>query len=992
MFACWFLWGLSCPISVQAGGSGLNVLVVANQASSNSCLLANYFCEQRGLPAEHLVRITWPNGNTAWTATDFTNHLLVPLLDALVTRGLTNQIDYVVLSMDIPFRTTTIGGTENSTTAALFYGLREAALAGEGGVTNSYAGSEAEFRPAQPRHDTQPAFLTTMLTAHTLEEAKTLVDQGVASDGTQPAAPVLLVKSSDPVRNIRYSRFDDVILNARLAGSAEFSRINSDSTAGLSGLLGYATGLANFTLPPGMFNPGAIGDSLTSFGGIIFGPNSQTSLLAFVAAGATGSYGTVAEPSADIRKFPDPMVYFYQRRGFSLAECYYQSLRAPYLGLIVAEPLAAPFALPGSGSWSFPPANAELSGTIELALNFVSHDSQRPLQQIDLFVDGKYFRTLTHAVPRANDQLYLGLNGYSLNYAVPTNATLTSIASNLAALINSGEVTGATHVQAGAHGDRIELQSTATNHQSFPFYVTSPFGLSTTQMFFRVAYLSESHPPTLKLQPSGSGGALQLRIAAPTALHYVVQASTNLRHWVPVFTNATSGSVVFQDPDHTNFPHRFYRVRGPVPNQPPALWIADPLAGAGLPLRLESQPGQPSALFASTNGIDWTALATNPSGGTLDFLDAAYRNYAHRFYRGQLVNPPLPDLSVVPVGVTTLARIDHARQPYRVEFSTNGTIWNGIVTNFHYQEMQTTAGSVALAGQTPTTFLRASRATFLTGNAFGVLPCTFLAGTLTPGAWVQFTFTKTNGAMVDVAVTNHTGTPGATNLAYKLYSAINAHEALQGGDGVVAEDFHVNAGNQSLFNLRARRPGYEAARITVVSKGSGYATGVAVSPAASCPLLANAADLQPRNHLYVSTGALQLGGVFPLDTTDLSDGYHELTAVAYEGTSVRTQTRATVPVRIRNTALSATLTLLDLTNQAPASACYHVQVTANDPSVRRTTLYSTGGVIGMASNNAAPVFEVAGTNLWAGRHPFYAVVETATGRTFRTRTEWIRLR
>ena len=107
----------------------MNVLVVANQASSNSCLLANYFCEQRGLPAEHLVRITWPNGNTAWTATDFTNHLLVPLLDALVTRGLTNQIDYVVLSMDIPFRTTTIGGTENSTTAALFYGLREAALA-----------------------------------------------------------------------------------------------------------------------------------------------------------------------------------------------------------------------------------------------------------------------------------------------------------------------------------------------------------------------------------------------------------------------------------------------------------------------------------------------------------------------------------------------------------------------------------------------------------------------------------------------------------------------------------------------------------------------------------------------------------------------------------------------------------------------------------------------------------------------------------------------
>src|SRR5208283_4170114 len=114
---------------------------------------------------------------------------------------------------------------------------------------------------------------------------------------------------------------------------------------------GYETGLAQFSVPPSTFVSGAIADSLTSFGGIIFGSNSQTNLLAFIDAGAAGSYGTVAEPGNETQNFPNPQDYFYQARGFSLAENYYQSINVPYLGLIVAEPLAAPFARTGVGVW-----------------------------------------------------------------------------------------------------------------------------------------------------------------------------------------------------------------------------------------------------------------------------------------------------------------------------------------------------------------------------------------------------------------------------------------------------------------------------------------------------------------------------------------------------------------------------------------------------------------------------------------------------------------
>src|SRR3954451_5712585 len=88
---------------LQAGGSGLNTIVVINQGSSNSCELGNYYCERRQVPPENVLRITWTGNNISWTTNEFQDQLLTPLLDMLASRQLTNQIDYVVLAMDIPY-------------------------------------------------------------------------------------------------------------------------------------------------------------------------------------------------------------------------------------------------------------------------------------------------------------------------------------------------------------------------------------------------------------------------------------------------------------------------------------------------------------------------------------------------------------------------------------------------------------------------------------------------------------------------------------------------------------------------------------------------------------------------------------------------------------------------------------------------------------------------------------------------------------------------
>ena len=139
------------------------------------------------------------------------------------------------------------------------------------------------------------------------------------------------------------------------------------------------------------------------------------------------------------------------------------SLANPYQGLIVGEPLAAPFARPPAGAWTNLPANSVLSGITNLTLQCAAGTSNRPIQQVDLFLDGTWLQTLTNIPPAAGNQLYVTINGYTTNYTVPTNATIGSVAAGLADVLNQPAYTNLSKAQATVFGDRIMLQSTDTN-------------------------------------------------------------------------------------------------------------------------------------------------------------------------------------------------------------------------------------------------------------------------------------------------------------------------------------------------------------------------------------------------------------------------------------------------------------------------------------------------------------------------------------------------
>src|SRR5438445_10937141 len=398
-----FTLGWCCVPAGQllAGGSGLNVAVVVNQNGSNSGQLGNYYAERRQVPPQNYLRINWSGGNTEWTESDFYTYLYNPVASMLSTRQLTNQIDFVVLSMDIPYRVTSAPIKPNSTTAALFYGFQadtninpfECSIARSS--TNLYAGSEAIFRSTPPISAGSNSWLVTMITHSNLALAKQIVDSGVLADGTFPTQTVYLAKSTDVNRNVRYLTFDNAIFNTRLRGNYSMVRTNTDSNWLFGNCLGLQQGVQREASMPGTtFAPGSMADDLTSYGGAIFEPADHLKILQYLSFGAAGGYGTVTEPCNYLEKFPSPQNYFYQSRGFTLAECYYQSVTNPYQGLIVGEPLAAPFAQPPSGWWSNLTENALLSGATNLILQFNGSDAAHPVQQVDLFLDGTWLQPL----------------------------------------------------------------------------------------------------------------------------------------------------------------------------------------------------------------------------------------------------------------------------------------------------------------------------------------------------------------------------------------------------------------------------------------------------------------------------------------------------------------------------------------------------------------------------------------------------------------------
>jgi hypothetical protein len=172
--------------------------------------------------------------------------------------------------------------------------------------------------------------------------AKLLIDRGVRSDDTWPAGKAYLVSTSDSLRNIRASTYGQA---RSLVGTAyPVEPVTTDVLRDRSDVMFYFTGLVQVSaLGSNRFLDGAIADHLTSNGGMLT-DSPQMSVLEWIEAGATGSYGTASEPCNFRQKFPNvPVVLGRYLSGETLIEAYWKAVEMPGQGVFVGEPLARPF-------------------------------------------------------------------------------------------------------------------------------------------------------------------------------------------------------------------------------------------------------------------------------------------------------------------------------------------------------------------------------------------------------------------------------------------------------------------------------------------------------------------------------------------------------------------------------------------------------------------------------------------------------------------------
>jgi uncharacterized protein (TIGR03790 family) len=311
-----------------------DVGVVINTADPASVQVGEYYALARKLTPEQVLRVSVPN-KAALTREEFER------LRQSVEAGFGREIQALALAWTEPYAVEC-----NSITGALALGF-DAELC-KNGCSPSRPSRYFNSPSIKPLADLgwRPSML---LAARNFDQAKGLIDRGVAADASlayrgRPPVSVMLLATDDAPRRVRMALYPPA---GQIAGlGVEIRHAPAADLGEAKRVLMVTTGSVRVALNPAPdWVPGAFGDHLTSTGGDLFGTHGQSTALAWLDSGATASHGAVSEPCNHLQKFPHPQVVLgHYLQGSTLIEAYWKSVAWPQQSLFVGEPLAAPFA------------------------------------------------------------------------------------------------------------------------------------------------------------------------------------------------------------------------------------------------------------------------------------------------------------------------------------------------------------------------------------------------------------------------------------------------------------------------------------------------------------------------------------------------------------------------------------------------------------------------------------------------------------------------
>lgn len=303
--------------------------IVVNADDPQSKRIADYYQIKRGIPDENVIRVNLPADKKSIGRNQFEQ------VYQQVKNSTPSHIQFYALAWSQPYKVGCM-----SITSAFAFGYDEAYCAKGCNSTRQSAYFNSATRKPYSDLGIRPAM---MLAGSSVEQARNMIDRGVAADAGYPKGTAYLVSTSDKARNVR-SHFYPLVVD-KLGKRINIQVEETDALTGKDDVLFYITGLVQVDkIDSNRYVNGAIADHLTSAGGVLFG-GRQMSILRWLEAGATASYGTVVEPCAFPQKFPHPAIVIDRyTRGETLIEAYWKSVAWPGQGLFVGEPLASPYA------------------------------------------------------------------------------------------------------------------------------------------------------------------------------------------------------------------------------------------------------------------------------------------------------------------------------------------------------------------------------------------------------------------------------------------------------------------------------------------------------------------------------------------------------------------------------------------------------------------------------------------------------------------------
>ena len=315
---------------VLPSNTSLTPYVVYLKNDPLSRRVADYYAERHHIDSSKLIGIQVSSNSSSIAVAEFRQ-----LYEKVVNTAKSESHRQFILAFSQPYRVGCM-----SITSAFAFGYDESFCSKKAcdlTAQNPYYAARDNAVLAQKN-----IIPTMMLAGTTFQQAKALIDRGVAAQNSWPQGRAYLVETADPARSARKVLYPDVKKQFD-----ELLPVNILQTEGIKDkkdVLFYFTGAVSVPhLDTLDFMPGAVADHLTSAGGQLT-DSSQMSAMRWLEAGATGSYGTVVEPCSHLEKFPDPrMLMYYYTKGNTLMEAYWKSVLMPGEGVFIGDPMARPF-------------------------------------------------------------------------------------------------------------------------------------------------------------------------------------------------------------------------------------------------------------------------------------------------------------------------------------------------------------------------------------------------------------------------------------------------------------------------------------------------------------------------------------------------------------------------------------------------------------------------------------------------------------------------